>query len=117
MPQKQFDKIRGLLYCTNMFVSVVLDPGSIDSARAVSAVLTNAGFTKVQRACWECASVSKSVLTQLKKDIDKTTDYYDAVRIYQFPLDGMFVVTELAHKHWKRYRFQLAPSSVYRSQQ
>ncbi len=95
-----------------MFVSVVMDPGSMDSARNISAVLSNAGFKKVQRACWECPSVAKGMLVQLKKDIDRATDYYDAVRIYQFPLEGMFVVTELSHKHWKRYRFQIAPSSV-----
>lgn len=85
-----------------MFVSVILDPGGIDSARSLVNVLINNGFKKIQRACWESMSVSESDITALKKEIDRVTDYYDTVRIYQFPVNNMFVITELKQKKWKR---------------
>ncbi len=85
-----------------MFVSIVLDPGSTDSARAMVNLLAHTGFKKIQRACWENMSLSEGDLAKLKKEIDSVTDYYDNVRIYQFPLDGMFVITELKEKRWKR---------------
>jgi len=85
-----------------MFVSVVLDPGGIDSARSLVSVLVHSGFKKIQRACWESMSVSEKDLASLKKEIDRVTDYYDTIRIYQFPLNGMFVITELKQKRWKR---------------
>ncbi len=85
-----------------MFVSIVLDPGSTDSARSMVNILAHTGFKKIQRACWENMSLSESDLANLKKEIDRVTDYYDNVRIYQFPVDGMFVITELKEKKWKR---------------
>lgn len=85
-----------------MFVSVVLDPGGIDSARSLVNVLVHSGFKKIQRACWESMNMTETELTALKKEIDRVTDYYDTVRIYQFPIDNMFVITELKQKRWKR---------------
>lgn len=95
-----------------MFVSVVLDPGGIDSARLLVSVLIHAGFKKIQRACWESMSVTEADLTSLKKEIDRVTDYYDTVRIYQFPLNGMFVITELKQKRWKRCQMRSESESA-----
>lgn len=96
-----------------MFVSVILDPGGIDSARSLVNVLINNGFKKIQRACWESMSVSETDITTLKKEIDRVTDYYDTVRIYQFPVNNMFVITELKQKKWKRCQIKNSdPSSV-----
>lgn len=94
-----------------MFVSVVLDPGGIDSARALVSVLVHSGFKKIQRACWESMSVTENDLSMLKKEIDRVTDYYDAVRIYQFPVNGMFVITELKQKRWKRCQMKNSSKS------
>ena len=66
-----------LLY--SMFVSVVLDPGGI-----------------------ECATLTEKNLNTLKKDIDRVTDYYDVVRMYQYPIDGMMAITTLNQKKWQR---------------
>jgi len=85
-----------------MFVSVVLDPGGEESARQLSEILATYGFEKAQRACWESASVTDKTLTKLKQDIDRVTDYYDSVRLYQFPVEGTFAVTYLMKKSWKR---------------
>ena len=95
-----------------MFVSVVLDPGGIDSARSLVSVLVHSGFKKIQRACWESMSVTEAELTDLKKEIDRVTDYYDTVRIYQFPLNGMFVITELKQKRWKRCQMKSESESA-----
>lgn len=88
-----------------MFVSVVLDPGSIDSAKALANVLVQFNFSKVQRACWENMSITESQLSNLKREIDSVTDYYDTIRIYQFPINSNFAVTELKHKKWRRAVF------------
>lgn len=85
-----------------MFVSVVLDPGSVDSARFLSSILTQYGFNKVQRACWEHTALSEKKLHMLKKDIDRVTDYYDSIRMYQYPVQGMLALTELQKKQWRR---------------
>ena len=85
-----------------MFVYVLLDPSSMDSAKSLSSVFTHFGFKKIQRACWESTAVSSEIFNNLKKEIDRVTDYYDVIRIYQFPVEGSFAVTELAKKKWKR---------------
>jgi CRISPR-associated protein Cas2 len=85
-----------------MFVSVVLDPGGEESARQLAELLATYGFEKVQRACWESASISDSVLIKLKQEIDQATDYYDSIRLYQYPVDGLMAITVLNKKKWKR---------------
>lgn len=85
-----------------MFVSVVLDPGGEESARQMAEILLSYGFEKAQRACWESTSVSEQALSKLKQEIDRVTDYYDAIRLYQFPVEGAMAVTVLSKKKWKR---------------
>ncbi|MBP3771600.1 MAG: CRISPR-associated protein Cas2 [Treponema sp.] len=85
-----------------MFVSVVLDPGGIDSAKALAEILGRFNFKKIQKACWETMQINEVQLTNLKREIDSVTDYYDSLRIYQFPVNSNFAITELRHKQWKR---------------
>ena len=85
-----------------MFVSVVLDPGGMDSAKSIASILSRYSFKKIQRACWECMSINEVQLTSLKHEIDSVTDYYDTIRIYQFPVNNNFAITELRHKKWQR---------------
>ena len=88
-----------------MFVSVMLDPGGLDSSKAIASVLTRFGFKKVQRACWESMQISQTQLAVLKRELDIATDYYDTIRIYQFPVNGNFAITELRQKKWKKAVF------------
>ncbi len=97
-----FDKI---IYSINMFVSVLIEPGSLDSGKLLVDILSRYGFTKIQRSCWESMQVREEDLNGLKKDIDRVTDYYDKVRIYQFPLNGLFVITEMKQKKWRKCQF------------
>ncbi len=85
-----------------MFVSVMLDPGGIDSAKALAQILARYGFKKVQRALWESTKLGSSQLAVMKREIDSATDYYDTLRIYQFPFEGSFVLTELKQKKWRK---------------
>ena len=85
-----------------MFVSVVLDPGGVDTAQSLASVLAHYGFHKVQRACWESADVGVMQLSQLKREIDRVTNYYDTVRMYQYPMQGVFSIMELRRKKWRR---------------
>lgn len=93
-------------------MSIIVEPGSVDSAKSLVNILTHSGFRKIQRACWENMNFTEVQLVELKKHIDRVTDYYDNVRIYQFPIDGMFVITELKQKRWKRCQMKAqAPAS------
>lgn len=85
-----------------MFVSVVIDPGGKESASQLAEVLTSAGFERVQRACWESVTINDNGLVTLKQDIDKVTDYYDVVRIYQYPVQEVLAITTLYKKKWRR---------------
>ncbi len=80
----------------------MLDPGGVDTAKSLASVLTHYGFRKVQRACWESVDTGVTQLSHLKREIDRVTNYYDTVRMYQYPVKGMFAITELHHKKWRR---------------
>lgn len=90
---------RILLY---MFVSVVIDPGGRESASHLAEVLTANGFERVQHACWESVTINDEGIVTLKQDIDRVTDYYDIVRLYQYPIQDVFAVTTLYKKKWRR---------------
>jgi CRISPR-associated protein Cas2 len=85
-----------------MFVSIALDPGSEGRARELADVLGQYGFEKIQRGLWESAFVSPETLTRLKKDLDRATDAFDRLRIFQFPVDGTLALTSLRDKKWRR---------------
>ncbi len=84
-----------------MFVSIVLDPGNIDSSHDLVRILMGFGFKKVQRAVWESSSVRQSDISCIKREIDRVTDYYDKVRLYQYPVDEAMELTILDKKKWK----------------
>lgn len=85
-----------------MFVSVAVDPGSEERAHELADLLTRYGFEKVQRGLWESPLVAVSTLERLKRDLDRATDAYDRVRIYQYPVDGVLVISGMREKKWRR---------------
>jgi len=85
-----------------MFVAVVCDMGSEDTSAALYNLLPQYGFERVQKACFECSSINETQLASLKRDIDKITDSYDTIRLYQYPVDGTLVLTALKDNKWRR---------------
>jgi len=85
-----------------MFVSVAVDPGSEERARELADLLGRYGFEKIQRGLWESTSIAQDSIGQLKRDMDRATDSYDRIRIYQFPMDGFFVISGMREKKWRR---------------
>jgi CRISPR-associated protein Cas2 len=85
-----------------MFVSIVCDMGSEDSRAALYNLLPQYGFEKVQKACFECSSLNDQRLAALKRDIDRITDSYDTLRIYQYPIEGTLAITTLKANKWRR---------------
>jgi CRISPR-associated protein Cas2 len=85
-----------------MFVSIALDPGSEGRARELADLLVQYGFEKIQRGLWESAFISPETLSRVKRDLDKATDAFDRVRLFQFPIDGTLVLTSLRDKKWRR---------------
>lgn len=90
-----------------MFVSVIIEPGGLDSGKMMVDILSRYGFQKILRSCWESLKLNETDLSSLKKDLDRVTDYYDKIRIYQFPLNGLFVITEMKQKKWRRCCFNV----------
>lgn len=85
-----------------MFVSIACDMGSEDSRAALYNLLPQYGFEKVQKACFECSSMNEQRLVALKRDIDRLTDSYDTLRIYQYPIEGTLAITTLKGNKWRR---------------
>jgi CRISPR-associated protein Cas2 len=92
-----------------MFVSVALDPGSEERARELADLLLRYGFEKVQRGVWESSRIAQSSLDRLKGDLDRATDAYDRLRIYQYATDGTFVVSFMKDKKWRRLQAKPKP--------
>lgn len=85
-----------------MFVSVAVDPGGEDSEKAVSGLLIRYGFTEVQKKLFESTHVNDKLLARLKLDLDRATDFYDNIRIYQYPIEKEMVITSLNENRWRR---------------
>jgi CRISPR-associated protein Cas2 len=85
-----------------MFVSIVLDLGGEDSRAAIYNLLPQYGFERVQKACFESTSVQEKDLAALKRELDRMTDSYDTIRMYQYPVEGTLAITILKGNKWKR---------------
>lgn len=85
-----------------MFVSITCDMGSEESRSALYNLLPQYGFERVQKACFECATMTDQRLAALKRDMDKITDAYDAIRLYQYPIEGTLAITVLKNNKWRR---------------
>jgi CRISPR-associated protein Cas2 len=85
-----------------MFVSAACDYGNDDSRIKVDQLLLQYGFRKVQKNLYESTSLSEKNLARLKLEVDKLTDFYDTLRLYQFPMENTLVITSLEGKKWKR---------------
>jgi len=85
-----------------MFVSIAVDPGSRERAEELADLLAQYGFKMVQKGLWECMTVSQDTLNRLKRDLDNSTDAFDRLRLFQFPMEGTLVLTSLKDKKWRR---------------
>jgi CRISPR-associated protein Cas2 len=89
-----------------MFVSVVCDIGSEDNKASVIEILKMYGFNQVIENLFESTKIKEESLLRMKRDIDKSTDYYDKIRFYQYPVEDTMVITFLTQKKWKKYVIQ-----------
>ena len=85
-----------------MFVSIAIDPGGEGRAKELAELLIQYGFDKIQKGLWESTVVSPETLNRLKRDLDRATDAFDKIRLFQFPVDGTLVLTTLKDKKWRR---------------
>ena len=87
-----------------MFVAVSCDLASDDHRRAVYGLLRQYGFVRVLGSLYECTTLTTAYLARLKRDLDKVTDSYDKLRIYQYPMDQTLVITSLEEKRWRKLK-------------
>ncbi|MCK5674399.1 MAG: CRISPR-associated protein Cas2 [Spirochaetales bacterium] len=85
-----------------MFVSIVCEISNDDHKIAVKHLLIEYGFKQIFEILYESTTIKEKELARLKRDIDRRTDSYDSVRIYQYPLDEVLVITTLRDKRWRR---------------
>ena len=90
-----------------MFVAVACELASDDHRSAVHGLLGQYGFKRIHRDLFESTTVRAAALARLKRDIDRHTDFYDRIRMYQYPLEGTLVLTTLVEKKWRRTMVQL----------
>lgn len=86
----------------NMFVSVACEFSNDDHRKAVQELLKQYGFREILSDFFESVKIIEKDLARLKRDIDRSTDYYDKIRIYQYPLDDTLIITALENKKWRR---------------
>jgi CRISPR-associated protein Cas2 len=87
-----------------MFVAVACDFSNPDHRDSICDLLLQYGFKKVLGGLFESTGIDDSTLTRLKIDIDRNTDSYDTIRIYQYPMENTLVVTSLEKKKWVKLR-------------
>jgi CRISPR-associated protein Cas2 len=85
-----------------MFVAVACEFANEDHRKAGSNLLVQYGFRKVLKDAYESATLSEAALGRLKKDLDRITDSYDSIRLYQYPVEGTLAITILKEKKWRR---------------
>lgn len=89
-----------------MFVSVNCEFSDDDHRKAIQELLKQYGFIEVISDLFESVKIIEKDLARLKRDIDRSTDYYDKIRIYQYPLNSTLVITSLENKRWRRIVMQ-----------
>ena len=85
-----------------MFIAVMSDVSSDDHRLAVQRLLVQYGFNKTMKDLYESTTISESALTRLKRDIDRATDSYDTIRLYQYPVQDTLVISSLKEKRWRK---------------
>ncbi len=85
-----------------MFVAVVCELSNDDHVRAIDILLKEYGFSEIMSRLYESVTLKEKFLSRLKRDIDRRTDSFDIVRIYQYPMEDTLIITTLRDKHWKR---------------
>jgi CRISPR-associated protein Cas2 len=85
-----------------MYVAVCVELAGDDSRRTADALLAGYGFKRVLSGLYESLTVTDEGLARLKRDLDRATDSYDGVRLYQYPIDDTLVITDLETKKWRR---------------
>jgi CRISPR-associated protein Cas2 len=100
----KIDKEMSSVYNKPMFVAVVCDFSNDDHKHLISDMLLQYGFKRVIRNCFESATLDDIQLARLKKDIDRETDSYDSIRIYQYPMENTLVISEMENKRWRKLK-------------
>lgn len=85
-----------------MFVAVTCDLANEDHSSRVHATLLQYGFKRVQDKLYESLTIGERGLLRLKKDLDRLTDSYDALRFYQYPVENTLVISTLKDKKWRK---------------
>ncbi len=85
-----------------MFVAVFCEISNDDHLISVKNLLVEYGFKPVLEVLYESSTIKEKELARMKRDIDRRTDGYDTVRIYQYPLGDDLVITTLREKRWRR---------------
>ena len=85
-----------------MFVAVVCELGSDDNRQEIHALLRQYGFEQLYRDLYESVTIKENLLPRLKRDLDRITDSYDGLRLYQYPLEGTLIITTLRNKRWRK---------------
>lgn len=85
-----------------MFVSIICEISNDDHKISVKHLLSEYGFKQIFEILYESTTIKEKELARLKRDIDRRTDSYDSVRIYQYPIENTLVITTLRDKRWRR---------------
>jgi CRISPR-associated protein Cas2 len=85
-----------------MLVAIACDPGGEDHRQKIHNTLLQYGFSRLLPDLYESATIDQAQLFRLKRELDRHTDSYDSLRIYQYPMDNTLVISSLKEKKWRK---------------
>jgi len=100
--KRGFDNENANTYTISMFVSIVCEFSNDDHKKFLYDLFLQYGCKRIMEHLYESVTMTEKALLRLKRDIDRHTDGYDRVRIYQYPMEGGFVISNLYDNRWRR---------------
>jgi len=85
-----------------MLVAIACDLGNEDHEKKIHSILLQYGFNRAFKGLYESPTINENQLIRLKRDLDRHTDSYDSLRIYQYPMNNTLVITSLKEKKWRK---------------
>ncbi len=85
-----------------MFISIIIDVATPDNEKQLNFILNDYGLRKIQKNVYESYDFMSKRLGNLKRDLSKSLDMDDKLRIYQYPLENTFKISFIENGKWKR---------------
>jgi CRISPR-associated protein Cas2 len=85
-----------------MFIAIYVDAAGQDSRKEIARVINEYGVKKVGPEMYESYEFLYKRVGNLKRDLTKCMDMDDRLRIYQYPVEDLYVISIYNNGKWKK---------------